>query len=1384
MAERQFEKKQDIVKKATGGETSPIVKKATGGETSPAVKKATGGETSPVVKRTFKKKEKPPAPPKEKPPAPPEPEQQEESSFLDVLDEAGQVRAFPDTVLSGHNTIMERSEAMFKRAEKGSYSPGDFEFFRQAQETMKYAENREEGADMTWGEAFSQGLTVLGERSLRAWQELTTPDREKADLLVPAEVEGAIADFAANYLPRFTGIFVGAAAFALGAPAIASAAVGFGSGFAGLYLFNLINTFNVDEQGVTDLSEAKEHIFVDMFGIDDEEKFDGYDPARFLRALQLTVNMAAEDLVIGKGIGTIFKLLTKGGGAAAAHLKSTKGLGKSALAGDAASLGVSGAAATAADGFPSFKKSFDIDQWFPLEESSSVVDKAAQVSRLITKSKILSEARSIKRTIDLDDDIMDGITTRLQARGVTPQPPKPKAKKIDVTDSEQVRRAASEADYGRKVAAVIKNASDKNVEDALSAGVFYTDDLRHTRTFKRGDDLEKHAKMTGEAKKKPYGETIGIGTDATGSSHVADVKAYDALLKKTSELRNAGGSPELVAKMDDLLDMQKVQMNLKNIARGGDLYEIKNQQNIMQELNNMRSQEAISRARATEAASKGQNISKKWHERKATLYKTRADVIHNAIVNPEFTPKGWAKVRQQGAFLEKLVGKSIYEDMLKGGALIKSIKAFFATGVFDNMQRNLRVGGSTQFLFEIGQSKDFLVETSKAIVNPRGREALLRKYGAFFTDGKINLRQQSVAVPDVELASTKNVALNVILGFNTAALSAVDEFGGQLFHAGITHNAVMKIVREEILESGGEIATQAQAIKHIEKILGDPENISPRILEKLEKALHLNHNELAFRAAKSASEVDSYLAKIGWHLTSLVDTAIPYSSVKALIAPFSRVNANIMDYVASNTILGSLGSQGVKVTKKQLKGTAAAYIFYLAADKSLDLTVSDADQTYMARRMGSYNSVIIPGVGETEISALGGLGESFLKMRALWDMGQMFYENPEDLDAVESISHGLSNFISQVAMHPILDQRNLEILLGGSFTGPKNPELAGRAMIGLSRGIPGGAFAGRLAQGLTGQRSANRNPWGAANEAIHDWLEGINPELYDSLKEVLPDFFVPDTSQGMYDHFGVAHESGERPEFGKMADPLDKKSHVTVFLNPNSRGGSAKMRRKIYKYFMKTRAFMAREGAAQIGDEFYSHGDFMWNKVPEELNKRVTLPKSSVSIENRRLRLNANEMMVRNSLISGDLDVIEAFLDKQRRLADRALIKYDGEDPAIVAHIEGLKRQINLFLSQARNTKRSQKGAKNTVETLYEMINMPKYKGPGVEASVEAYRNHLRNGFGINVSYQDAREMVRRNHVVSVYNSSVALANDLIKLAPSLQLRAFLDVDDTFTERL
>ena len=907
--------------------------------------------------------------------------------------------------------------------------------------------------------------------------------------------------------------------------------------------------------------------------------------------------------------------------------------------------------------------------------------------------------------------------------------------------------------------------------------------------LRRVDDEIKHAKSTKKTKAKPYKDTIGIGGAATGSSIQADVLAYDRAIRTLSKLRKEGAPKEILEGTEDLIEMMNQQMLMKNTRRGGDLYEIKNTQRITKELLELRSREAA--ARATIAS--GDNRLFNWYtKRAADQYKSRADEIVNAISNPNYVPEGWQeRMGSYGSILERLVGQSLYENMLAGGALVKSVKAFLATGLYDNAIRNARLGGGAQFMFEINQSREFLTETARALASPKGRSALAAKYGSYFTDGKLNLEYASVLTGQGVGAATKFKYLNMVLGFNTGALSAFDEFGGQLYHAGIMHNAVNKVVREEILQSGGAIATREEAVKHIDKILGNPKKISPRMLEKLEKAVHLNHNELAFRAAKNASEVESVLAKLGWTFAALTDTAIPYSSLKAVIAPFSRVNANVLDFVSDNTVIGALGVRngrfGAKVTKKQLKGTAAAYMFFLAADGTMDLTVSDVDQSFKTRGFGSYNTISLAGK-DIEISALGGLGEAFLKLRSAWDVGQMFYENPEDEPRYLVLAKGIVEYMTTVSAHPILDQRNIELLLGGPVMGPKSTDLMAKYMgIKLAQAVPGGATVGRVSQALRGKRAANRNPWGATHEIIHDFMKDIDPEIYDSLRESIPDWAVPEASTPMFDHFGVQHESGERPVFAKFADTEDKKSHVTVFLNPNSRGGDATKRRKVYKYLLGTRAFAQREGAARIGDEFYDASEFMWNRVPPELNKRVAMPKTSISLQNRRVRLNANEMMIRNSLISGDIDVIINYLKDQKRRIAFAKIDHEGGGVELMGHLEGINQQLNLNLAQAMNMKKQRqqsKGDRTTIDTLHRMVTMADYNPPGAKEIAKAYKNELKAVHNIEVSDKDARELVRRNHVVSVYNGAVAMANELIKLSPSVQLRAFHDIDGSLAERL
>ena len=236
-------------------------------------------------------------------------------------------------------------------------------------------------------------------------------------------------------------------------------------------MLNLINTFNVDDEGITNLKESTDNVFINMFGLDDEEKFDGYDPERFLRSLQLTINMAAEDFIVGAAFsrgGALLRALSK-----SKHLASERGavsIGRKAAtrvtssAAGAATETAATAATAAADGLPSFKPRVQADDFFDISESSTVMTKTADVARSLVQARLFREASGIKRIIDVYDETMEGITDRLRARGATGT--SRFAKNLNVKDSEQVRRAAVEAGFGSSMDDFLADPSEATLNAA------------------------------------------------------------------------------------------------------------------------------------------------------------------------------------------------------------------------------------------------------------------------------------------------------------------------------------------------------------------------------------------------------------------------------------------------------------------------------------------------------------------------------------------------------------------------------------------------------------------------------------------------------------------------------------------------------------------------------------------------------------------------------------------------------------------------------------------------------------------------------------------------------------------------------------------------------
>ena len=129
-----------------------------------------------------------------------------DSDIRSFMNERNMVRTYPDAILSGHPTIPLRNSEVVRRTQRGGLIPSDFPLVRDAQNAAEIVQMDIPDNERTWSDEIAMGLTILGQRSLRAWQELTDSGKDRADLLVPAQTEGAISEFVANDLLRFSGL--------------------------------------------------------------------------------------------------------------------------------------------------------------------------------------------------------------------------------------------------------------------------------------------------------------------------------------------------------------------------------------------------------------------------------------------------------------------------------------------------------------------------------------------------------------------------------------------------------------------------------------------------------------------------------------------------------------------------------------------------------------------------------------------------------------------------------------------------------------------------------------------------------------------------------------------------------------------------------------------------------------------------------------------------------------------------------------------------------------------------------------------------------------------------------------------------------------------------
>ena len=728
----------------------------------------------------------------------------------------------------------------------------------------------------------------------------------------------------------------------------------------------------------------------------------------------------------------------------------------------------------------------------------------------------------------------------------------------------------------------------------------------------------------------PQAERFGRGGPHTGSMTLSVFDAQSQAIDEIAAVAKGGGSRADEALLEESLDTMGGYLKRRSTQLGGDLQAVRTYGMYRRAIDTLKE-------KMVKAYRKGNTkAGDKYH---AILKKSMSDAISGVQTSGE----AWMNFFM-GHFAENVLGKAALVRAGLGNVFVGSWEttAYSITSLtnplpllYRGLKRGMRagfkpftnpkefwkrawdeatIGGSPTDRFGLSSVKASTpLQRALARATPKFSVQALRELDRVSTEAMSSLAESQALETTVKHYMSKGHTLDEVKELLARSIASVDEDTPAAFL--VAHNRYTKMYTDRWLMRGSK-----------------GKDVSP-------------------------------VAQFGWMIHDGIETikhspSLLVKGTGTFLGLFSRTGANMIDYIARNTVLG-VGTRGVN--SRQILGTVAGMTAYyrLSADH------------YIMAQEGSGNienfrrTSQAPGVrlGDTYIqfAEMGGFGDILHVMGRATQALDYILDDPGGLDS-QRIVTGLVDLATTVYGNSWFNWKMQDWMHLVQATNGDEEDFAEFGKKHLRKFTPYEGLAGRIAAHFNGFQVPEEGMGG-----------------FTALKEALDDH----ESVPMRDAFGSVPTLDEVDK--DMSRGLSDVASIPLFLYPNKNS-------RFRRVTSELNVYLADSGLLR-GHQYFRYRDSkgherQWEQgaLPDSFNVRLNVPRRTLPIGGgQSVRLSYKELQVMRGIMSLDISFIESTLKGWSE--DYDSMEYSGDAARLQAMTSAtIKRQTAVAKAQIGRT--------------------------------------------------------------------------------------------------